>query len=62
MKKLKDISTQDYDIVYYAKKASCIMTAMTQIRAGGNKDNGGLFARLDSSLDLTINDFIFYDT
>ena len=27
----------------------------------GGKNEGGIFARLDRGLDLTINDFIFYD-
>ena len=61
-KKLKDISTQDYDIVYYEKKGFLYFDGNDANKGWGNKDDGGLFARLDSDLDLTINDFIFYDT
>ncbi len=60
-KKIKAFSKQDYDLVYYAKKGFLYYDGNDTSKNWGNKNEGGLFARLDRGLDLTINDFIFYD-
>ena len=58
---MKALSKQDYDLVYYAKKGFLYYDGNETNKNWGSKNEGGIFAKLDRGLDLTINDFIFYD-
>jgi len=60
-KRMKALSKQDYDLVYYAKKGFLYYDGNETNKNWGSKNEGGIFAKLDRGLDLTINDFIFYD-
>lgn len=60
-KKLKSISRQDYDIVYYEKKGFIYSDGNESQKNWGKKEDGGIFAKVDRGLELTINDFIYYD-
>ena len=60
-KKLKSISRQDYDIVYYEKKGFIYSDGNESQKNWGKKEDGGIFAKVGRGLELTINDFIYYD-
>ena len=60
-KNLKALSRQGYDIVYFEKKGFIYHDGNGSDKNWGGKDEGGLFAKIDKGLDLTIDDFIFYD-
>ena len=60
-KRMKALSKQDYDLVYYAKKGFLYYDGNDTNKNWGSQNEGGFFAKLDRGLDLTINDFIFYD-
>jgi hypothetical protein len=60
-KELKAASRQDYDIVYYEKKGFLYYDGNGSMKNWGKKNEGGLFARISKGLDLTADDFIFYD-
>lgn len=64
-KELKAASRQDYDvenrIVYYEKKGFLYYDGNGSMKNWGKKNEGGLFATISKGLDLTADDFIFYD-
>lgn len=59
-KALKALSRQDYDIVYYERKGFLYFDGNGSQKNWGKKSEGGIFAKIDKGLDLTIDDFIFY--
>ena len=59
-KALKALSRQDYDIVYYERKGFLYFDGNGSQKNWGKKSEGGIFAKIDKDLDLTIDDFIFY--
>ena len=60
-KKLKEASRQGYNIVYYEKKGFLYCDGNGSQKNWGNKDEGGLFAKIDKGLELSADDLIFYD-
>ena len=59
-KNLKALSRQGFDIIYYEKKGFLYYDGNESQKNWGSKKEGGLFAKIDKGLDLTVDDFIFY--
>lgn len=59
-KNLKAASREGYDVVYYEKKGFLYHDGNGIQKNWGQKNEGGLFAKIDKGLDLSGNDFIFY--
>ena len=60
-KEFRAVSRQGHDIVYYEKKGFLYYDGNGSKNNWGKKNEGGLFARIDKGLELTVDDFIFYD-
>jgi len=60
-KNLKALSRQGHDIIYFEKKGFIYHDGNGSDKNWGSKVEGGLFAKIDKGLDLTIDNFIFYD-
>ena len=56
-KKLKLLSKQDYDFVYFEKKGRLYFDGNGSNKNWGNKDEGGLVAVLKGKPELTVDDF-----
>jgi len=59
-KELKSIFKQGYDIVYYEKKGFLYHDGNGVGKKWGSTQEGGLFARIEKGLELSVDDFIFY--
>ncbi len=58
-KNLKALSRQGHDVVYYENKGFLFHDGNGSAKNWGNKNEGGLFARVSKGLELTIDDFVF---
>ena len=59
-KNLKVASREGYDVVYYEKKSFLYYDGNGIQKNWGQKNEGGLFAKIDKGLVLSGDDFIFY--
>ena len=59
-KNLKVASREGYDVVYYEKKSFLYYDGNGIKKNWGQKNEGGLFAKIDKGLVLSGDDFIFY--
>jgi len=59
-KNLKVASCEGYDVVYYEKKSFLYYDGNGIQKNWGQKNEGGLFAKIDKGLVLSGDDFIFY--
>lgn len=60
-KELKAASRQGHDVVHYEKKGFLYYDGNGSMNNWGNKNDGGLFARINKGLELTTDDLIFYE-
>lgn len=60
-KELKAASRQGHDVVHYEKKGFLYYDGNGSTNNWGNKNDGGLFARINKGLELTTDDLIFYE-